>query len=174
MENNLTILGTSDIHGLINWEWNLDKGGHRPLTFIITKDDSFKGIKNALFERKTMVWFNNLIIGEEQNISPIVNKNLELHYLGYGEKSPNFEEDDKGSLVLKVNLKNNSALPYKLLHNGDYTFMSQSNLIEIPPYDNLILRVKTIKKKDKIELYFKVLNAIIGPQKNLDIILSHD
>ena len=174
LENNLTILGTSDIHGLINWEWNLDKGGHRPLTFIITKDDSFKGIKNALFKRKTMVWFNNLIIGEEQNISPIVNKNLELHYLGYGEKSPNFEEDDKGSLVLKVNLKNNSALPYKLLHNGDYTFMSQSNLIEIPPYDNLILRVKTIKKKDKIDLYFKVLNAIIGPQKNLDIILSHD
>ena len=114
------------------------------------------------------------LIGEEQNISPIINKNLELHYLGYGEKSPNFEEDDKGSLVLKVKLKNNSALPYKLLYNGDYTFMSQSNLIEIPPYDNLILRVKTIKKKDKIELYFKVLNAIIGPQKNLDIILSHD
>ena len=52
--------------------------------------------------------------------------------------------------------------------------MSQSNLIEITPYNKIISRVKTIKKKDKIDLYFKVLNAIIGPQKNLDIILSHD
>jgi len=50
--------------------------------------------------------------------------------------------------------------------------MSMSNLIEIPPYESLILRIKTIEKKNKIKLSFKVLNAIIGPKKNLELTLS--
>ena len=172
LENNkLTILGTSDIHGLINWEWNLENGGHRPLTFILSKNNSLESVKKALFERKTLVWFNNLIIGEKQNLIPIVLKNLELTYLGYGKKGPYYVDKDV-SLVLRVELKNYSALPFKLEYLGDYTFMSMSNLIEIPPYESLILRIKTIEKKNKIKLSFKVLNAIIGPKKNLELTLS--
>jgi hypothetical protein len=38
LDNNLTILGTSDIHGIADWLFNIPAGGHRPLTYIISKD----------------------------------------------------------------------------------------------------------------------------------------
>jgi len=30
----LTIIGTSDIHGLIDWQYNVPQGGHRPITLV--------------------------------------------------------------------------------------------------------------------------------------------
>ena len=38
LENNLTILGTSDIHGISDWLFEIPEGGHRPLTYILSND----------------------------------------------------------------------------------------------------------------------------------------
>ena len=49
IENNLTILGTSDIHGLVDWDFDIPNGGHRPLTFILSKDQSIESINCLLY-----------------------------------------------------------------------------------------------------------------------------
>ena len=36
LDNNLTILGTSDIHGLIDWDYDLAGGQHRTATLVLT------------------------------------------------------------------------------------------------------------------------------------------
>lgn len=48
LENNLTIMGTSDIHGLIDWSYT-QKGNHRPITLVFAKEKSLDGLKEALF-----------------------------------------------------------------------------------------------------------------------------
>ena len=55
LDNNLTILGTSDIHGLTSWDFDFAGGGHRPITFVLSKSKSIDDVKKALFEGKTMV-----------------------------------------------------------------------------------------------------------------------
>ena len=63
LENNLTILGTSDIHGIADWKFKIPEGGHRPITFVLSEKNESKHIKKALFEGKTIVWFKDLMIG---------------------------------------------------------------------------------------------------------------
>src|SRR5262245_22594890 len=45
LDYNLTIIGTSDIHGLIDWQYSVPEGGHRPVTLVFAKEKSIAGIK---------------------------------------------------------------------------------------------------------------------------------
>ena len=43
LDNNLTIMGTSDVHVLIDWDFNNERESfHRPLTFIISENRTIK------------------------------------------------------------------------------------------------------------------------------------
>ena len=48
LDNNLTMVGNSDIHGLIDWQYNVPEGGHRPVTLVFAKERSEDAIKEAL------------------------------------------------------------------------------------------------------------------------------
>src|SRR6056300_1333053 len=76
LENDLTILGTSDIHGLTDWAHQIATGGHRPMTFVRVTERTPAAVKKALFEGKTVVWFNDLIIGKEAEVSKLVKENI--------------------------------------------------------------------------------------------------
>ena len=77
LDNNLTIMGTSDVHVLIDWDFNNERESfHRPLTFIISENRTIKSTRDALFNQKTFVWFHDLIIGKEENLKMVVNENF--------------------------------------------------------------------------------------------------
>ena len=42
------MLGTSDIHGLTEWDYLNEPGGHRPLTLVLAKNRTEADIKDAL------------------------------------------------------------------------------------------------------------------------------
>ena len=83
IDNGLTIIGTSDVHNLIDWDYSFYKGKHRPVTLILSKGKSENSIKQALFEGRTIVWFKNNLIGLENNLLPLLNSSLSMKSLGY-------------------------------------------------------------------------------------------
>ena len=48
LDNDLTILGTSDVHGLIDWDFDLAHGGHRPITLVFAKERTETSLAEAL------------------------------------------------------------------------------------------------------------------------------
>ena len=48
LDHNLTMLGTSDVHGFVDWDYNIPHGGHRPVTLVFLKEKILKTL-NALF-----------------------------------------------------------------------------------------------------------------------------
>ena len=157
MENNLTILGTSDIHGIADWKFKIPEGGHRPITFVLSRSKSVEDIKKALFEGKTMVWFKDLIIGREDHLSKIVKANLTASSMSY----------NKNEIIAKVKLKNQAATPLNLRYKGLYTFHEDSSVFIIPPYGEKTILVKTLERKTSLELPFELLNGITGAKKHL-------
>ena len=159
LKNNLTILGTSDIHGLVDWDFNIPDGGHRPLTFILTKDNSQSSIREALFRGNTFVWFKDLLIGKKENIEPIINSNLKLKSNGYvGETT-----------LLEVKISNLSSASINIEYLGEYTFYKNSKFLSIPPNSSINIQLKTISKLKKINLPFKILNVVTGLRKSLKL-----
>ena len=120
LEHNLTIMGTSDIHGLIDWLFKVpDDGevhdnilpGHRPITLVFSKDKSKEGIKEALFSGRTAVFYNELLIGKEEYINQLVKKSLTIDNIGDLELG--YSEDGKSS-IKSLRLKNISDAPFLL------------------------------------------------------------
>jgi len=157
LKNNLTILGTSDIHGLVDWDFNIPDGGHRPLTFILTKDNSQSSIKEALFKGKTFVWFKDLLIGKEENLLPIIKSNLLVGNLKYA----------KGKQIGEFTLTNHSATLLNLRYTGSFSFHEDGKVFQIPPYSKKVLKIKTLTNLDYIELPFELINGIVDPNENL-------
>tara|TARA_B100000963_G_scaffold148278_2_gene129148 strand:+ start:898 stop:2031 length:1134 start_codon:yes stop_codon:yes gene_type:complete len=159
LKENLTILGTSDIHGLTYWDYQIDLGGHRPMTFVISDSKKIDEIKKALFRGQTFIWFNDMIIGKEENIQPILKSNLVIESKGY----------TKDYTSVKISIKNKSCVNFKLEYLGEYSFYKNSKFIEVPKYGEIDLLIKTIKKREKLDLEFKIVNALIGPKTSSEV-----
>ena len=158
LENNLTMVGTSDVHKLTAWDFDIPHGGHRPMTFVLSKNNSPEEVKNALFEGKTMVWFKELMIGKEEHLFEVVKANLSASH-------PTYEEDE---LIAKVVLKNHSANILHLRYTGPFTFHQDGTIFKIDPYSEKNIDIKTLETKTFLELPFELLNGIIGRKKYLN------
>lgn len=177
LENDLTIMGTSDIHGLVDWLFKVPDDnessngtlpGHRPVTIIFSKDKSEDGIKDALFAGKTAVFYNELLIGKEENLKPLVEKCLVINNINDLELG--YSEDGK-STIKKVEIKNVSDAPFILKNLNSFTFETNSDIINIMPNSIHSISVKT-KGEPLNELKFEVLNGIIAPKQYLNISLQ--
>ena len=177
LENNLTIMGTSDIHGLVDWLFKVPDDnessngtlpGHRPVTIIFSKDKSEDDIKDALFAGRTAVFYNELLIGKEENLKPLVEKCLVINNINDLELG--YSEDGK-STIKKVEIKNVSDAPFTLKNLNSFTFETNSDIINIMPNSIHSISVKT-KGEPLNELKFEVLNGIIAPKKYLNISLQ--
>jgi len=153
IDNNLTIIGTSDIHGLVDWQYGVPDGGHRPVNLVFVNERSKSGIKEALENRRTLVWYNNILIGRQDYIIPLVKASLQL-------KSSKYIDE---TLVLSIVFKNVSDAEFILLNRSEYSFHKNSTVITIPPDQETEIQVKTLQMESKIDLIFDVLNAVTAP-----------
>ena len=153
------IIGTSDVHNLIDWDYSFYKGKHRPVTLILSKGKSENSIKQALFEGRTIVWFKNNLIGLENNLLPLLKSSLSMKSLGY----------QAGTTILEVLIENKSDAKMMLRNFSKYTLSQNTNFFEIDPHSKKIIEIKTIEAVKNIELIFSVENAFITPKKNAQL-----
>lgn len=161
IDNDLTLIGTSDVHNLIEWDY-INSGGHRPVTLILADNKNEYSIKNSLRAGRTVIWFKNSLIGLKDNLLPLLNASLFISHTKYLSNSN----------ILEVEIKNVSSVNFKLLNNSNYSFQNNDDLFEIPAHSSKILEVKTLKKIPLISLDFSVLNALVSPKDNAKINLS--
>lgn len=164
LDNNLTIIGTSDVHGLIDWLYEVPEGGHRPVTLIFAKEKTEAAIKEALFASRTAVWFNNTLIGREEMLTPLLKASIIIEHAAY-------EETWRGPTeVLNVNFKNNSDASFMLYNKSGFTFHGHDDVIILEPHSITTLQVKTRTAKTEIDLKFTVLNAVTAPDTHPDMV----
>ena len=167
LDNNLTIMGNSDIHGFIDWEYEVPSGGHRPVTLVFAKKRNQKSIQKALFDRQTVVWHKNSLIGREEWLIPLIHASLEIESFKYKYDDSSYKRD-----LAYVEIKNNSDARFILKNISDYSFFMDIDVIEIPAHETVELQVITRAKLEKFNLEFEVLNAIFAPRKHPTITMQ--
>ncbi len=155
LDNNLTVLGTSDIHGLIDWTHNAGHGGHRPMTIVLAKGRTAEDMKKALFEGATVAWSYDDILGREDNVRMLVESCLSLEPKGY----------ESNSTVLNVGLRNDCPINFTLRNFSPETFQNFSDTIRVERHSTLPLAVRMQKGADRLVLNLEVLNAQTGFRK---------
>lgn len=154
IDHGLTIMGTSDIHGLVDWQYEIPQGGHRPVTLIFAPERTVEALQEALFAGRTVVWFRNTLIGHSQHLLPLINSSLSVSKAAYQGISS----------VLDVTIYNDSDVEYLLATQDLYNFHDNTGLITLHPNTTTTFSVKTLEQLKQLELHFEVMNAITAPR----------
>lgn len=153
LEQNLTIMGTSDIHGLIDWDYT-EKGNHRPVTLVFAPERTAEGIKASLFEGRTVAVYNELLVGRKPYLEPLLQACVEIESAAY---IPDTQ-------ILRVELKNNSTSDLLFENAMEYTFYSSSPVFTLPALGTYTLQVKTLETLPSLELRLRALGAYTAPK----------
>lgn len=156
LEHDLTILGTSDIHGLIDWDYAVQEGGHRPVTLVFAEERSKAALKRALEAGRTAVWHHNTLIGREAHLRPLLDASLAVVEARYRANTS----------VLDVRIANRSDAAYVLDRRGGAPFHTRSDLVRVAPQDTTRLQVKPGERRESLTLSFEVLNAVTAPEEH--------
>ena len=162
LDNNLTIMGNSDIHKLIDWDFKVPKGGHRPFTLVFAKERTAESIKDALMNRHTVAVYKNLLIGRDEFLIPLIESSLKITSAKYIGKYN----------VLGVEIENLSSTEIVLQNQTGYTLHNNNDMITLKAGEKTIVEVKTIERKPQVSLKFLVLSAVNAPNKHPAITLT--
>jgi 3',5'-nucleoside bisphosphate phosphatase len=153
LDYNLTIIGTSDVHGLIEWDYNMTPEGHRPITLVFARERTGESIHEALVERRTAVWYKNTLIGRDDQLAPLLDASIEVTGSWYaGDTS-----------VLSVRLKNHSDADFMLRNLSEFTLQTSTDIVTLKAGSETIVPVKTLTLLGYVALDFEVLNAVTAP-----------
>ncbi len=160
LEQNLTMLGNSDVHGLVDYDFDVMEGGHRPVTLVFATEKTKPAVKEALFERRTAVCIDDTLIGRKALIQPLVKACIspvktEILHSYKGE-----------TLVIDVLFENRSSIDYIFENQSPFTLHNQPDIFTLPAQKKTVVQVKIMDKLPEFEIPFRVLNAVVAPKQH--------
>jgi len=161
-EKNLTMFGNTDVHGPV-------KTGerHRPMTLVFSKRRTQGGIKEALFNRRTVVYFNNTLVGEPKYLEPLFFGSLEYSSTALQLKNKEHKA---------IRIKNNSDIDYELelLQPGVGFDAPEHIVLKAHHMTSLVLHGNSdqINGMDILDVYYHVKNMKVSSADDLVVTFS--
>jgi 3',5'-nucleoside bisphosphate phosphatase len=127
IDDNLAVIGNSDIHDVNEHYYPLDKY-HRPMTLVFAEERTIESIREAMNSRRTVAWFSKYVAGPENILAELYGKSVDYEILP--------EKDAKGRIMILVT------------NDSDFTFDFESHSSNQPgftlyPHSADIIRVNT-------------------------------
>lgn len=164
IEKKLTMLSNSDIHDPSFMYFDFDKKDYRAITLVFAVERNEMAIKEALLERRTAVYFNNHLIGDEKFLRPLFENSIRLN-------KKFVEINGKGSQIIQI--KNNSDIDYKL------TLAKEFDELRIPESVTLVAnkttmfelrsKVDDLTAEKEFSIPFKAENLLVKPNEGMNI-----
>ncbi|MDZ7345893.1 MAG: histidinol-phosphatase, partial [candidate division KSB1 bacterium] len=155
LEKNLTMLGNSDIHGTTAEQYNRPPADHRPMTWVLATERSAEAVKKALFERRTVVYWRDQLIGRADHLASIFSAAVvpETSVLELSQKDR-----------VPFRLVNTTDLSFELTEGECSVGLTVPRSVSIPPGSTVILTIQKGQEKalpQGEELSYKVANLIV-------------
>lgn len=133
IDKDLAVTAASDIHGITSEMYDLNTY-HRPMTLVLAKERTEEGVREALFDNRTIAWFGNNLAGKEEHLKAFFEASLETSFL---------ESTKKGDRYL---VRNQSDVPYQVtIKDGDsYTIPANGETVVTLKNDNISLTVNNL------------------------------
>lgn len=153
LDNDLAILGVSDVHYLIDWDYRPDDGGHRTVTLVFAEERTAESIKEALHANRTVAWLANWLIGREDALMPLLQASLRLTKV----------ERSQGDELIDIRLSNMSDAAFDLRVTSGHRFNGPPSTMRVEPHSDIDLAISG-ESRTSFEMAFEVLNAITAPE----------
>lgn len=152
---NLAVMANSDNHGVISEDYREPEYSNRPMTLVFAKERTHDALKEAMFARRTLAYFRNIIAGKEEYAKPFFYQCISVGKPYY--------QDDKNVFF---EVTNRSDVPFYLVNGKPDSPQS------ITIAANGITRV-VVSKKVTSPLVYDVKNVLTGENEVLKIELKY-
>ena len=157
LEKKMTMLGNSDAHAPIA---PFASGKHRTMTLVFARSATPEAIYEALKERRTAVYYNDFVIGEEKYLKELFENALEISVT-------------KNDNTATITLKNKSDLTFQLKSAGHDSRLVYLRNVNLQPFTIAPQSVQTIgvRLNDGVkggDINFRVENFLVEPEKGMD------
>ena len=159
LDLNLTVIGVSDVHELIDWDYEPYKGGHRPVNLVFAEARTAAAIRAALFEGRTAVWYRNLLLGRERDLVPLITASVTVADAVWRNESS----------VLEVTFENSSDASFEFENLSSYTVTEAATILTVPPHGQQVYRFRLDERLPTVNLRFRVLNALSAPDMHPEV-----
>jgi len=140
----------------VDWVYHIPGGGHRPITLVFAEEKTEKSMQEAMEKRRTAVWFNNTLVGDQEFLALLIDASLEISRDGSPE-------------VPSVQIHNSSDADYIFENISTYTLHNYAPVFMVKAHETTTVMVKTPEAPDSFELVFRVLNAFTAPNEHVEI-----
>jgi len=169
LEKNLTMLSNSDIHYPLNLDYAVHTEDHRPITLVFARERSPKGIKEALFARRTAAYSGNMLVGKESFLRPIYDGSVRVL-----DSSITL----KGTRTAYIQIENRSEISYRLVAGEPVNGITSPETLELSAGKTVLLSLrgqsKTRAGQEKIRLKYTVENLKILPDQGMPVEFTAD
>ena len=159
LDKNLTIFANTDIHIPMGLEYDLTEQ-HRPTTLVFAEEKTEAAIRDALFDRRTAVWFGNSLIGSADYLAPLFEACIDQEPAAYLEN------------LAVVMLKNVCGMDFHVENNSPFDFYNKTRFFSIAAGESVGLAIKTGQRMEEIGLDLSVRNLHTTPDEALSTRLS--
>lgn len=156
-EKNLTLLCNSDVHDVVDRLYNPKEVKHRPMTLVLANGSTEEAIKEALFARRTLIYFYDTLMGKEELLNKFFAGAVEIN-------EPHYERNGRKYL----SIVNRSDVPFSLKRT-DKSLTAYPDLIEIPADASIVINIPNTTSASGVR--YELKNMIITPNKNLEVSL---
>lgn len=165
-EKNLTMLCNTDLHGPVGMSYDV-RDGHRPLTLVFARSRTLGGLKEALFSRRTAVYFDNTLMGKPDFLEPLFFASLSFN------KEP---LKVSNGVSKKVDITNNSDVDYELelVQPGVGFDVPETVTLKAHHVTPLMISGNSdeVALMKTLDAYYRVKNMQINSEDNLVITFS--
>jgi hypothetical protein len=146
------MIGNSDIHTPMP---NFEHGKHRPITLVFARNATAEDIREALNERRTAVYNDEYVIGEEKYLKELFENALDI----------SMKKNDNNTV--QITFKNNSDLTFKLKktsHDANLVYFREYTII---PNGIHLITVRLENGVKGGDINFSVENFLVEPNKGM-------
>ncbi|MCX7045612.1 MAG: Sb-PDE family phosphodiesterase [Candidatus Sumerlaeota bacterium] len=163
IEKHLTLLGDSDVHGLIADDYS-GEDNRRPMTLVFAKEKTLDALKEALLEGRTAVYSKNQLFGAKQWLEPLFHGSISI-------TTPNQKIKGKGRILAQI--RNQSAINFELKRKGAAEEVSGPAILRLPSGKTVLFEARATSDKlsgeKTVTLPYTVTNLFPAPGENLTI-----
>ena len=113
-EYDIAPMANTDIHGTVSGDFASEDGWLRPMTLVFAKERSQEGIREALDAKRTLAFFQGVLVGSEEYLTKLVQASLKVRKLESGS----------------MQVTNISDIAFEMVHDGKlYVFPAEKTVL---------------------------------------------
>lgn len=170
LDRGITMFGNSDCHTPFFHMIDYLRDQHRPITLVFATEKSEEAVREALLNRRTAVYAEEMVYGSEQTLRPLFEACVKVEKVKCSPKQIVFRFVNRSSIPVRI---------VKAPGSEDYTYV---RTYELRPFEEINISVKPNRIDNKSQVFtergvdvnFVIENFVVEPGRGLSYTFHFD